>query len=198
MHKGGGTVGHEKIEEHAIEKIAGHIDITASPVSGSILDIGGGGEGIIGQQYGKSVIAIDMSKEELEEAPKGAIKLVMDARNMTFLHNMFEAATLFFTLMYMTQEDVVRTLSECKRVLVPGGTLVIWDMEIPKNTTSDKQYYAIYLDVTIDGRTVSTGYGTRWDNTQSKDDIAAAAKRCGFSIKEKSTTGNTFVITCTA
>ena len=191
-------MGHKKIEEQAIERIEGSVDITSSPLSGSILDIGGGGEGIIGQQYGKSVIAIDMSKEELEEAPDGPIKLVMDARNMAFLDSMFDSATLFYTLMYMTPEDVGRTLSECRRVLAPGGKLVIWDMDIPRNTTPDKQYYVIYLDVAIEGRTIHTGYGTRWNKTQSMEDIAAAAKRCGFAIAEKRAAGHTFVITCTA
>ena len=36
--------------------------------SGYILDIGGGGEGVIGQLKGDQVIAIDRRKAELEEA----------------------------------------------------------------------------------------------------------------------------------
>ena len=38
-------------------------------LKGSILDIGGGGEAIIGQMYGDRVTAIDNRQEELEEAP---------------------------------------------------------------------------------------------------------------------------------
>ena len=41
---------------------------------GYVLDIGGGGEGIIGQMKPKQVIAIDLSKRELEEAPPGRSK----------------------------------------------------------------------------------------------------------------------------
>jgi len=51
---------------------------------GLILDIGGGGEGVIGQIKGKDVIAIDISKEELEETPDGPLKIVMDARELQF------------------------------------------------------------------------------------------------------------------
>ena len=40
-------------------------------LEGSILDIGGGGEGTIGRLYGTQVIAIDNRQEELDEAPEG-------------------------------------------------------------------------------------------------------------------------------
>ncbi|NIV37241.1 MAG: hypothetical protein GWN58_49800, partial [Anaerolineae bacterium] len=42
--------------------------------TGFILDIGGGGEGIIGLLKGRDVIAIDLRAEELEEAPPGPLK----------------------------------------------------------------------------------------------------------------------------
>lgn len=41
-----------------------------------ILDLGGGGEGVIGLIYGGQVTAIDNRQEELDEAPKGPVKLV--------------------------------------------------------------------------------------------------------------------------
>lgn len=66
-----------------------------------ILDIGGGGEGIIGLLYGSKVVAIDQRKKELEEAPEGPLKIVMDARELNFLDNSFDAVTSFFTLMYV-------------------------------------------------------------------------------------------------
>ena len=39
------------------------------------MDICGGGEGIIGQMKPAQVIAIDLSKRELEEAPPGPLKI---------------------------------------------------------------------------------------------------------------------------
>lgn len=51
-------------------------------IKGNILDIGGGGEGIIGRLYPTQAIVIDNRKDELLEAPRGPIKLVMDARKM--------------------------------------------------------------------------------------------------------------------
>lgn len=48
-------------------------------LTGPILDLGGGGEGIIGRIYGRQATAIDNRQEELDEAPDGPKKLLMDA-----------------------------------------------------------------------------------------------------------------------
>ena len=40
-----------------------------SDLKGSILDIGGGGEAVIGLIYGNRVTAIDNCQEEIDEAP---------------------------------------------------------------------------------------------------------------------------------
>jgi hypothetical protein len=42
--------------------------------SGFILDIGGGGEGVIGILKGQAVVAIDFRAEELAEAADGPLK----------------------------------------------------------------------------------------------------------------------------
>lgn|GEM_PF-1587750 len=39
-----------------------------------ILDLGGGGEGVIGQLRGRQVTAVDIRQEELDEAPAGPTK----------------------------------------------------------------------------------------------------------------------------
>lgn len=46
-----------------------NVTIDNFEVEGRILDIGSGGEGIIGRLMGEQVIAIDPSARELEEAP---------------------------------------------------------------------------------------------------------------------------------
>ena len=72
---------------------------------GYILDIGGGGRGVIGTLKGEQVIAIDPSRRELEGAPAGPLKIVMDATDLQFLDGAFSAATSFFTLMYIKGSD---------------------------------------------------------------------------------------------
>ena len=72
---------------------------------GWVLDIGGGGEGIIGILKGNQVIAIDHRKRELEETTNEALKIVMDARELKFLDESFWTATAFFTFLYVHWED---------------------------------------------------------------------------------------------
>ena len=64
-----------------------------------ILDLGGGGEGVIGLIYGGQVTAIDNRQEELDEAPKGPVKLVMDAAALAFAGGSFQTVTAFFSRM---------------------------------------------------------------------------------------------------
>ncbi len=49
-------------------------------LDGKILDMGGGGEGVIGRLYREQVTAIDNCQEELDVAPGGYEKICMDAR----------------------------------------------------------------------------------------------------------------------
>jgi ubiquinone/menaquinone biosynthesis C-methylase UbiE len=69
------------------------IELTPIRTAGFILDIGGGGEGVIGKLNGKQVIAIDKNKEELEEAHNKALKIIMDAADLKFLPNSFDVCT---------------------------------------------------------------------------------------------------------
>ena len=104
---------------------------------GYILDIGGGGEGIIGQMKPTQVVAVDLSKRELEEAPAGPLKIVMDATDLKFLDASFDTATAFFSLMYMRPEVQQRVFAEVFRVLTRGGRWIIWDAAIPRALEND-------------------------------------------------------------
>ena len=72
--------------------------------TGSILDIGGGGEGIIGRLYGRQVTAIDNRREELDEAPEGFEKVLMDACEMSFASASFDHVTFFYTMMFIAKD----------------------------------------------------------------------------------------------
>ncbi|TFG48296.1 MAG: class I SAM-dependent methyltransferase, partial [Anaerolineales bacterium] len=72
---------------------------------GFVLDIGGGGEGVIGQLLDKDVVAIDFRKEELLEAADGPLKIIMDARELKFLDDSFQTASAFFSLMYIKKRE---------------------------------------------------------------------------------------------
>jgi ubiquinone/menaquinone biosynthesis C-methylase UbiE len=148
-----------------------------------LLDVGGGGEGVIGLCYGDRVTAIDPNKQELVEAPEGPLKIVMDAKELGFLDNTFDAATAFFTMMYIPMTDLERVFSEIYRVLKEGGEFYLWDSVIPKYDDSEKDIYVIMLEIALPGVQVKTGYGTlRKNREQDMNYFIALGKKVGFKV----------------
>ena len=125
-------------------------------LKGSILDIGGGGEGIIGRVYGHQVTAIDNCQEELDEAPGGYQKILMDACNLTFPADSFDHVTFFYSLMFMNADAQSKAISEAVRVLKPGGDLHIWDAEI---SSAYPEPFTVDLDIQLPTEKVHTTYG---------------------------------------
>jgi len=171
------------------------IDLTIIELKGRILDIGGGGEGIIGQLKGKQVVAIDPKESELKEATPGDyLKIIMDAKELQFLDETFDTITAFFTLMYIPLSDHQKVFKEIYRVTKKGGEFVIWDFSIPKRETSDKNFYGLYLDIKIGEKEISTGYATKWDKEQDLEYYLNLGKAIGFKILESDTTNELFQI----
>ena len=77
---------------------------------GRILDMCGGGEGIIGILKGDQVIVIDNNQKELEEAPEGPIKIIMDATDLKFLDESFSTVTAFFGMMFIPMKNHFKSL----------------------------------------------------------------------------------------
>lgn len=155
----------------------------AKELCGKILDIGGGGEGIIGRLYTSQVIAIDNCQIELDEAPEGFEKVLMDATNLEFRDNSFDHVTSFFTLMFMSSEDQRRTLLEAKRVLKKGGELHIWDCDI---ISAYPEPFCINVVVQLPDDCVSTTYGVGKLDTQSKNSIIQLCRNAGLKYISQS------------
>jgi ubiquinone/menaquinone biosynthesis C-methylase UbiE len=169
------------------------LTLTDFPASGYILDIGGGGEGIIGLITPRQVVAIDYRREELEEAPSGPLKIIMNATDLQFLDESFSTVTSFFTLMFMQPKDKLKGFQEIYRVLEKGGHFLIWDVIIPSRGESQKKWFVVPLQVTIGDITIETSYGVGWAiRTQNMDEIERKAQKTGFSIEKKSQNDQTF------
>ena len=123
-------------------------------IKGIILDIGGGGEGIISQRYPGQVVAIDNRLEELKEAPDLAVKIVMDASKMSFTDHCFDNVTAFYSFMYILKSEHYNVVSQICRVLKPQGYLHIWDTDI-----KEAKPFLIDLDIDIDELSIHTSYG---------------------------------------
>jgi SAM-dependent methyltransferase len=151
--------------------------------SGYILDIGGGGEGIIGRMKPQQVVAIDLFARELLEAPPGPLKIVMDATDLKFLDSSFDTATAFFSLMYMKPDVQKKVFAEVYRVLKPGGRWLVWDSMIPTALEKDTRGAVFYFRFKLPKETVETGYGTPWPDLPL--DLAhyqGLAKNVGFEV----------------
>ena len=156
------------------------IDLTHIQLNGRTLDIGGGGEGIISQLNPNFVEAIDMRKDELEEASIDSLKIIMDAKDLKFLDSSFDYVTSFFTLMYIPNHDHAKVFEEAYRVLKPGGTFMIWDTTIP-SCQSTAELYAVFLEIQMPEKLIETGYGVPWlDRQQDLDYFINLAQQAGF------------------
>jgi ubiquinone/menaquinone biosynthesis C-methylase UbiE len=145
------------------ERVALEVKDFAS--DGPILDIGGGGEGVIGRLKGSQVVAIDLYQEELDEAPVGPQKIVMDARQLTFPEDSFGAATAFFSLMYMkTRQDHEQVMQEARRVLKPMGHLLVWEIDLAERPATSQERYMVRLRYRVGDLEKGTAYGARWPN----------------------------------
>lgn len=171
------------------------LDISNVELKGRILDIGGGGEGIIGQLKGERVVAIDRRESELiEAAPGDYLKIVMDAKELKFLDESFETATAFFTFMYAPLLDHEKIFQEIYRVLKDGGEFAMWDLTIPKRDIRSKNYYGVNLEVTIGDKNISTGYAVSWKKEQNLKYYSNLGKTIGFKILEQDVINETFYI----
>lgn len=161
------------------------VSLTADYKEMLILDIGGGGEGIIGKVYGRNVIAIDRELEELEETKNKSIKIVMDACEMKFPSKQFDVATSFFSLMYMDNKEKEKTILEINRVLKPGGIFEIWDTNVPVYKGGDKDIYVLQLQIKLETEIINTGYGVLMDDKgQNVAELKNLLMKSGFDIIE--------------
>lgn len=150
-------------------------------IKGTILDIGGGGEGIIGRIYQSQVTAIDNRQEELDEAPEGFIKLLMDACNLKFEDSIFDNVSLFYTLMYIDKDKHIKVIEEAYRVLKKGGELYIWDTNI-----KEANPFLVQLSIDVGDTIINTTYGVYKENAfQDKDYYKSICEKLGFYLIEE-------------
>ena len=172
------------------------LEVKDFETEGYILDIGGGGEGVIGRLKGKDVIAIDLRKEELLEAAEGPLKIVMDARDLKFLDASFNTATAFFSFMYIkTQEDQHKVLEQVWRVLKPGGYLHIWDIDLLESPETDKEFFIMWLRYKVGECEIGTGYAQRWpEEPRSEKYYITLAEDAGFRHTKTERNKHTFYL----
>ncbi|MBL8966027.1 MAG: class I SAM-dependent methyltransferase [Spirochaetaceae bacterium] len=158
-----------------------------------ILDLGSGGEGVIGRLRKRQVVAVDLVKNELDETPEGPEKVVADARALPFADGSFDAAAAFFFLMYLKRADRALVLKEAHRVLKPGGLLHVWDAEIPDKGGARRRLFVVPLVIDLPEARIETAYGVPWaDHALDRAELEALGVDAGFDVTEKSADGRVF------
>ncbi len=155
-------------------------------IEGSILDIGGGGEGIVYRVYLGQVVSIDNLLEELEESPDGPRKIVMDARQIAIPNEYFDNATAFFSFMYMPKLDHPSVIAEIKRILKNHGNFYLWEPDIETANP-----FIAELEINANGCQLNTTYGVYKEDTfQNASYYKALLNNRGFKLTlEENTTG---------
>jgi SAM-dependent methyltransferase len=169
--------------------------VTMKPVKteGLILDVGGGGEGIIGKLNGKQVVSIDTSEEELIETKNDSLKVVMDATDLKFLPKSFDVCTAFFSLMYVPRKNHVKVFSQIHKVLKKGGRFLLWDVKIPERNR-EFRVFVVRLKIKLPNEEVETGYGTIWDKIQDIDYFRQLALKTGFKVADEWSRNDVFFL----
>jgi len=157
------------------------IEVKLPPLHGKILDIGGGGEGIIGRTAEGEVYILDISEKELEEAKNRGARgkfIKGDARKMEFPDEYFDIVTSFFSLMYM--RDIGKVLKECYRVLRKGGKMLIWDAVIPRCLV-----YNINVIARSKNEVIRARYAIVLPAPRACEQVEDFAKSVGFDVVRK-------------
>ena len=151
--------------------------------TGSILDIGGGGEGIIAQIGKKMVTAIDKLQSEIDEAKPHspeATWILADASKLDFPNSHFDNATAFFSGMYMTKTELQSVFQETYRVLPKNGELWLWDAVISYEVGP---FIIPIRVITPTSKEIETAYGKRRVTTdRTIDQVSALLIDLGFTV----------------
>lgn len=180
------------IQEFTYSSRIQSIELSRIETDGFILDIGGGGEGIIGKLNGKQVISIDTNERELEETENEALKVVMDATDIKFLPESFDVCTSFFSLMYIPKNKHLKVFKEAHRVLKDNGKFLIWDARIPAKI-GDYKAFMVRLKIRLPNEETEAGYGVKWQSQHIKY-FKELAQKAKFEIVNEWSNGEIFYL----
>ncbi len=184
------------LEDHSIYTTSiQKITLKQIQTEGRILDIGGGGEGLVSRIGGTKVCAVDIRMSEIREAQihgPPANWFVGDGQALCFQENVFEVVTLWFSLGYMSDWAIKqRVLKEAHRVLGENGTLSILASRIPESC----ERLTFWGHFTFPDGTISQiGFGTRGGQEQTLERMTELLLGTGFKIRSHEDSNEWFEI----
>jgi ubiquinone/menaquinone biosynthesis C-methylase UbiE len=163
--------------------------------NGLILDIGGGGEGLVSRIEGDRVCALDIRLSEIREAQihgHSSNWFVADGTDLCFKDDVFDVVTLWFSLGYMSDWNTKRAVLEAAfQVLKKNGRLSVMASRIPESGAS-LIFWAVFT--LPDGTLSKTGYGVRGGQNQTLHRIMDLVTDIGFTQNKHEDHGEWFKI----
>lgn len=102
----------------------------------------------------KQAIGVDISDNMLHQAWRNGLKevcLKMDASETTFKNNSFDAAVMSFSLHEMYAETARKVFLESKRIVKPGGLLIVIDYSFDEQTKPIGRFAARAVEKFVGG-----------------------------------------------
>jgi ubiquinone/menaquinone biosynthesis C-methylase UbiE len=157
------------------------IELNELPKNRLILDIGGGGEGLVSRIGGRQIFAVDYRMSKILEARihnPPANWFVSDAQFLPFHRNSFDMATLWFSLGYMKDWAIKeRVLSQAFEAIKKNGKLSILASRID---CKEKRFIFNALFALPDGTVTKVGYGVHGNQEQTLDRVCSLLRKVGF------------------
>ncbi|MHA1480428.1 MAG: class I SAM-dependent methyltransferase [Candidatus Thorarchaeota archaeon] len=172
------------------------ITLDKIPGSGLIIDIGGGGEGLVSRIEGTRVCAVDIRMSEIREARihnPPANWFACDGQRLCFNDCSFQIATLWFSLGYMSDWRIKENvMKEVHRVLEKDGLVSIRASKID----CDEERLVFRVIYTLPNGTLSqTGYGIKGNQNQTFSTISKMLVDSNFEIVKQVDSSHWFQIT---
>jgi ubiquinone/menaquinone biosynthesis C-methylase UbiE len=172
--------------ESEIETAIQKIRLSELHSDGPILDIGGGGEGLVSRIEGVKVCAVDIRLSEIREAQihgPPANWFVGDGQALCFQDGVFDVVTLWFSLGYMSDWSIKQSvLEEAHRVLSKKGKLSV----LASNISKSGERLIFWGHFTLpDGSISQTGYGVKGGQDQTLERMIELLGKTGFKIQSQ-------------
>lgn len=127
----------------------------------AVLDIGSGSGRDLAtfRAGGYRAVGIDASEKLAHHARKAAPVVCADMRTMPFTDHTFDAALAAASLLHLPDPDAASALVEIRRVLRPGGRLVV-AVKAGDGTDVDRagRYFRLYTDTELDAALTAAGF----------------------------------------
>ena len=159
------------------------IHLPELPAEGRLIDIGGGGEGLVSRIGEARVCAVEINMNKIREAQihgSGPQWILCDGRTLCFQNEAFDTATMWFSLDYMTDWKTKQAvLLEVHRTLKPAGTISIVSSRI---TCIEDRFVLNLVYFLPDGTVGKTGYGVRGNQGQTAERTSKLLRNLGFRL----------------